>query len=78
MSNPGYDERHYHTFVLRLWQERDATPSRPAVWRFILKDTRTRQRRGFGNLEELVGFLRSQIGHYGRSDTTPFDTGGEK
>jgi hypothetical protein len=51
----------YHAYLLRLWQERPASFERPAVWRFSLEDTRTRQRRGFGSLEALMSFLRAQV-----------------
>jgi len=61
MLETGYDPSTYHVFIMRLWQERDATPSRPAVWRFSLEDARTRQREGFGSLQELVDFVQSQI-----------------
>ena len=52
----------YQVYLLRLWRERPALPGRPAVWRFSLEDTRTRQRRGFASLEGLTAFLRAQIG----------------
>lgn len=51
----------YHAYLLRLWQERPASSERPAVWRLSLEDTRTRQRRGFGSLEELMAFLQAQL-----------------
>ena len=56
----GYDERHYRTFVLRLWREQGGHLYSD-VWRFSLEDARTRQRKGFGSLEELVDFLQEQI-----------------
>ncbi len=51
----------YRAYLLRLWQERPATPACPAVWRFSLEDTRTGQRRGFGDLAALVAFLQAQV-----------------
>jgi len=51
----------YQVYLLRLWRERPASPERPAVWRFSLEDTRTRQRHGFGDLEALVAFLRAEL-----------------
>ena len=51
----------YRAYILRLWQERPASPERRAVWRFSLEDTRARQRRGFGDLAELTAFLEAQI-----------------
>ena len=61
MPGSGYDARHYHTFVVRLWQERPASPGRPAVWRCSVEDTRTGQRRGFAGLEALTAFLQAQM-----------------
>lgn len=51
----------YQVYLLRVWRERPALPGRPAVWRFSLEDTRTRQRRGFATLEALVAFLRVEL-----------------
>lgn len=51
----------YNAYILRLWQERAASSARPAVWRFSLEDTHTRQRRGFGDLDGLVAFLQAQM-----------------
>jgi len=48
-------------YLLTMWQERPTSPAHPAVWRFSLEDTRTRQRRGFGSLEGLMAFLREQV-----------------
>lgn len=51
----------YQVYLLRLWRERPASAERPAVWRFSLEDTRTGERRGFGDLEGLVDFLRVKL-----------------
>ena len=61
MLQSGYDTRHYRAFLLRLWQERAASPDRPAVWRFALEEARTGERHGFGSLEAMVSFLRAQM-----------------
>jgi len=55
------EEATYQVFLLRVWRERPASPGRPAVWRFSLEDVRTRERRGFGDLEALVAFLRAEV-----------------
>lgn len=52
-----------HVYVLTVWEERRATPGRPAVWRFSLENTHDRRRFGFGSLEELMAFVRAQILH---------------
>lgn len=51
----------YRAYILRLWQERPASPERPAAWRFSVEDTRNGQRRGFASLKELVMFLQTQV-----------------
>lgn len=56
MHNP--DKR--FVYVLIGWQERPASPERPAVWRFSLEDTRADQRLGFGSLDELTAFLEAE------------------
>ena len=50
---PGNDAK---TFVLRLWTE---TADGRSSWRFSLEDPRTRGRRRFESLREVVGFLSS-------------------
>jgi hypothetical protein len=59
--NLSSEHLYYNAYILRLWQERSASPARPAVWRFSLEDTHTRQRRGFGDLAGLVEFLQAQM-----------------
>ena len=49
------------TYVLRLWQEQAASTDHPAIWRFMLTDPRTGQRRGFDEIESLISFLQTQI-----------------
>ena len=51
----------YYAYLLRLWRERPAAPGRPAVWRFSIEDTRTRQRQGFGSLRALIAFLQTHV-----------------
>ncbi|HDN80610.1 MAG TPA: hypothetical protein ENG33_09120 [Chloroflexi bacterium] len=51
----------YQAYLLRLWEERPASPGRPGIWRFSLEDPRTGQRYGFTTLEALMDFLRKQI-----------------
>ena len=56
------DHLPYKAFILRLWQECPASETYPPVWRFSLEETRTRQRRGFADLKEVLDFLQTQIG----------------
>ncbi len=51
----------YRAYILRLWQERPASPEHSAVWRFSVEDPRTRQRQGFGSLEKLTAYLRARM-----------------
>ena len=61
MLDAGYDADAYHVFVVRLWRERAASTQHPSVWRFLVEDTRTGQRRGFGSLEELMAFFQVRV-----------------
>lgn len=47
----------YQVYLLRLWREQTASAEHPAAWRFVLEDPKTRQRRGFANLQALMAFL---------------------
>jgi hypothetical protein len=49
------------TYVLRLYQEQAASADYPAVWRFMLIDPRTGQRRGFDQMASLMAFLQKQM-----------------
>jgi hypothetical protein len=51
----------YRSYVLTFWEERSRDPDIPVVWRFSLQDPRTGQRHGFASLEEMVGFLRTEL-----------------
>ena len=55
--------------LLTLWRERSAHADQPALWRFSLEDARTRQRRGFADLETLVAFLKAQMADAGTTTT---------
>jgi hypothetical protein len=66
----------YLAYLLRLWRESgddengDATCrgdakrrlEEPAVWRASLECSKTSERQGFAGLDDLVDFLRRQIG----------------
>lgn len=54
----------YRSYVLTFWEERSRDPDTPVVWRFSLQDPRTGRRCGFASLEEMVGFLRAELGCY--------------
>jgi len=52
--NPSNEQRRYHAYLLRLWQTGD---DESAVWRALLEDPRTGERRGFADLNSLFVFL---------------------
>ncbi len=51
------EQRDYLSYLLRLWRDSDGEVP---VWRALLRSSRTGERLGFGSLEELCEFLRSQ------------------
>lgn len=53
------EQRDYLSYLLRLWRESD---EEQAMWRASLKSSGTGDKVGFGSLEELFAFLRSQTG----------------
>lgn len=52
------EQRQYLSYLLRLWQERTASP---AVWRASLEDSHTGERMGFADIMQLLAFLKEQI-----------------
>ena len=56
----------YLAYLVRLWRANDITesraPAREPVWRVSIENPHTRERQGFASLEELLDFLRKQIG----------------
>ena len=50
----------YHTFVLRIWQERDGA-GETAVWRYSLHNVEESERIGFNSLEDLTHHLQSLL-----------------
>lgn len=65
----------YRAYLLRLWQEQAASSERAAVWRLMLEDPKTGQRRGFDGLESLLAFLRAEMGETRGGDTRRGDPG---
>ena len=56
----------YLSFLLRLWRVRNSQSSQGGaegmVWRASLQDTLTDEQVSFASLEDLVAFLRRQMG----------------
>ncbi len=48
-----------HTYLLRMWQESDASS-----WRLIVQDVKTDERWGFTDIHEFVYFLKNTINQY--------------
>jgi hypothetical protein len=48
-----------HSFLLRLWQSVDGGR---IVWRALLEEMVSRDRRGFGNLKDLTAYLEELTG----------------
>ncbi len=53
--NSSNEQRHYHAYLLRLWRTGDGDS---AVWRVLLEDPHTGERRGFADLNSLIAFLQ--------------------
>lgn len=51
-------ERHYRSFLLRLWRAGDGAASE---WRVVLEDVITGERHAFTDLASLVRFLDAVI-----------------
>lgn len=48
----------YHSYMLRMWEERSAEYEDGAHWRFQLEDPHTGRRHGFNDLPGLVAYLQ--------------------
>lgn len=48
----------YRAYMLRLWRVEEAQGD---LWHASLEDPRTGQRQGFGDLEELMRYLRALL-----------------
>ena len=53
------------SFLLRLHRVHD---KEGPVWRMSLEPSLTGERKGFGSLDDLVGFLRQQMGMMPEAD----------
>jgi hypothetical protein len=50
----------YQTYILRFWQEQDATQNKQQ-WRFTLLDSTKGHRYGFSSIDDLIAFIQSQM-----------------
>lgn len=61
-EDTAYTASHYHTYLLRCWQERSSQAGAlVTVWRFSLENPHTGQRRGFASLEALLASLQTDL-----------------
>lgn len=65
------EERHYVSFLLRLWQVKSEGK---LVWRASLESPHTGERRGFGSLAELFIFLEQVCGRANLDNPGPPDS----
>lgn len=58
-------KRPRRAYLLRCWQEGEATPGKEPTWRFSVENVlHKRPRQGFDSLEALVAFLQAELaGH---------------
>ncbi len=53
----GQSQTEYQSYLLRLWRPGEEEP-----WRAMLEAVGNNERHSFGDLEDLVAFLRSKTG----------------
>lgn len=68
--------QNYRSFLLRCWQEEElengGEPGESSLWRFVLVQLNGRSSaKGFACLEELVDYLRSQLGQTAEYSKNP-------
>ena len=52
----------YRAFLLRCWQEADASPAGQAAWRFTLVQLGQEEtKKGFASLEDLITYLQGEL-----------------
>jgi len=62
------EDKAYRAYLLRCWQDE------PTAWRFSVEEVRAQsRRRGLRGLEELIAFLRVELGERKESDEVERD-----
>ena len=51
----------YRAYLLRCWEEKSSSDEEEGVMRFSLENVHTGWKKGFGSLEDLYAFLRTQL-----------------
>lgn len=56
------EKKPYKAFLLRCWEEREASLDRKPRWRFSIEEVgREKRQRGFHQLQDLLTFLEQQM-----------------
>ena len=59
---PGKRGGLHRAYLLRCWQEEEATAGEKPRWRFYIEEVlQERSRQGFDGLDALVAFLRAEL-----------------
>ena len=59
---PKSNKQPYQAYMLRCWQEQDATADETAIWRFTLQAVAGEKVCwGFSSMEALVAFLEAKL-----------------
>jgi hypothetical protein len=60
---PGKKGCLHRAYLLRCWQEREASTGEKSRWRFCVEEVlQERHRQGFDSLDALVTFLHAELG----------------
>ena len=51
----------YRSYLITLWEERSSDPNVPCIWRFVLENPRTGERKGFASLKDLMATLEREM-----------------
>jgi hypothetical protein len=57
--SPDRPDAHYHSFVLRLWQENPS--DKPAAWQIEVESIQSGQKWLLSDLEKVTGFLKGLV-----------------
>ena len=60
---PEEKNQPYHAYLLRCWQEGEATPNQVPPWRFYVEEILPERhpKKGFSNLGALFAFLQAEL-----------------
>ncbi|GAB4280622.1 MAG: hypothetical protein Kow0092_36230 [Deferrisomatales bacterium] len=64
-----------HVFIVRLWREPREIEGAEPLWRGVIEEVRSGQRRYFDELEEIVGFIARCLGQAPPAASSPAGQG---